>query len=106
MNSVVVIETTFSHREEGSKMASLLIERHLCACCHLIDISSCFRYEGKIEKTNEVLLRCKTTVQAKEAAIDCIVSHHSYSIPEIIVTEASCPHAAYAAWVKSEVGGT
>jgi periplasmic divalent cation tolerance protein len=103
MNSFVVIETTFSSHEEGLKMASMLVQQHLCACCHIMNIQSCFRYKGTVQNETEVLLRCKTTRQSQSAAIECIVSHHSYSVPEIVVMEVSCPHVAYATWIEDEV---
>jgi periplasmic divalent cation tolerance protein len=103
MSSFVVIETTFSQLEEAHAMASLLVEQKRCACCQFMSITSCFHYEGSLVKADEALLRCKTTKQAQKAAIECILKHHSYSVPEIVVYEVSCPSKSYASWIEDLV---
>jgi periplasmic divalent cation tolerance protein len=91
-------------REEAVRLADVLVVARLAACVQILpEVESVYHWQGKIERTPEILLLAKTT-QANFAALETTVrSLHSYETPEIIalpMTEASAP---YLEWLAANV---
>ena len=86
-------------------IASALLEAGLAACVNRIDgVESLYRWEGTIQRDQEVLLLIKTTAVAFSEVEDAISDLHPYELPEIIgvpVTQGSAP---YLDWLTKSVG--
>ena len=86
-------------------IASALLEAGLAACVNRIDgVESLYRWEGTIQRDQEVLLLIKTTAVAFGEVEDAISDLHPYELPEIIgvpVTQGSAP---YLDWLTKSVG--
>ena len=77
--------------------AEQLITRRLAACVTLMPVQSCYRWQGKIERAQEVQLLIKTSSQHLEQLLSVLEQLHSYDTPEILQLAADAG-AAYAAW--------
>jgi len=100
----IMVLMTAGNREEAVRLADTLVVARLAACVQILpEIESIYHWEGKVERTPEILLLAKTT-QANFAALESLVrSLHSYETPEIIalpITEASAP---YLEWLTANV---
>ncbi len=85
MTDALVVLTTVEKSDEGENLARLIIDSGLAACVQILPpITSVYRWEGKIEKANEILLLIKTTRVAYTELEKLIIQNHSYQIPEII----------------------
>ena len=83
---VAVIYTTIDDIKDARKIAKTLIQEQLVACVNIIpNIESVYRWEGKIEYSNEIVLILKTVDQNVKKAIQRIKQLHKYEIPDIIV---------------------
>jgi len=83
---VSVIYATTPTITQARKIARTLVEEKLAACVHIIPtIESYYRWEGKIEETDECALLAKTSQRKIQKAIQRIRDLHPYEIPEIIV---------------------
>ncbi len=86
-------------------IAAALLEAGLAACVNRIDgVESLYRWEGTIQRDQEVLLLIKTTAVAFAEVEDAISDLHPYELPEIIgvpVTQGSAP---YLDWLTKSVG--
>ena len=102
-DTLVIIETTLGSLDTAQVLATKLIEEGSVACCHMIPITSCYRWQGKIEQAEEGLHRCKTVQERVEEVIVTIQKGHPYTVPEIIVTEATSVHQPYTKWVHEAV---
>jgi periplasmic divalent cation tolerance protein len=102
-DALFIIETTLGSLDSATAMSKRLVEEGSVVCCHSIPISSCYRWQGKIEVSEEVLLRCKTIKERVEDVILSIRKDHPYAVPEIIVTEATSVHQPYTKWVQEAV---
>lgn len=79
------------------------MERQFAACVNLIPgLTSVYRWGGKIEKDQEVLLMAKTTQPAFAALKDCIIKLHPADLPEIIGLPVQTGLAGYLQWVSDE----
>ncbi|MCA8974909.1 MAG: divalent-cation tolerance protein CutA [Planctomycetes bacterium] len=84
----------------GRELAQRLVEERLCACVNLLpSVQSCFRWEGRVESAEEMLLIAKTTPAAAAALRARIVELHPYDLPEVLELPASGGLPAYLAWL-------
>jgi periplasmic divalent cation tolerance protein len=100
----VVVSTTLEAREAAEAMAQEMVQRRLAACVQLWPITSFYRWEGEIERAEEVLLIAKTTAERAEEILSFIAQHHPYELPEILVTPVLSGHAPYLRWLEQETG--
>ena len=98
----MIVETTCGSLNEAKAMARKLVEGRRVVCCHLFPITSCYRWQGAIEETEEVVVRCTTTKKRVEEVITFLKANHSYKVPAIIVTTAESRNKEYSDWVEKE----
>ena len=99
-----IMLTTAGSKEEAQKIASALVEHQLAACVNVIGpITSTYRWQGKMENTEEYLLIVKTTASACARAADAIRREHSYELPEIIQLAIADGSPEYLAWIAESV---
>jgi periplasmic divalent cation tolerance protein len=83
---VAVIYSTIDDLKTARRIAQTLTQEQLVACVNIIpNIESFYRWEGKIENSNEVIIIAKTVDQNVKKTIQRIKQLHKYDIPDIIV---------------------
>ena len=83
---VAVIYSTIGSIEDARRIAKTLVEEQIVACVNILPkIESIYRWEGKIENDEELVIIAKTTDQNVKKAIERIKSLHTYELPDIIV---------------------
>ena len=92
-----LVLTTEADQIKAGALAEQLITRRLAACVTLMPVQSCYRWQGKIERAQEVQLLIKTSSQHLEQLLSVLEQPHSYDTPEILQLAAQAG-AAYAAW--------
>jgi periplasmic divalent cation tolerance protein len=91
---------------EGERIAHLLLEKHLIACCNILPgISSVYRWQGKMEKSAEVLLLMKSTFEQYPEIEKAIRSEHSYEVPEILAVPVTKGSESYLKWINQTITG-
>jgi periplasmic divalent cation tolerance protein len=96
--------TTASSEEEARKIAHHLVERRLAACVNIIpQVSSIYRWQGKVEEAGEWLLVIKTTAAAFAQLRDAITELHSYKLPECICLTIEDGSPNYLQWIAESV---
>lgn len=100
----IVVLITAGSKEEAVRLADALVVAHLAACVQILPaIESVYHWEGRVERSGEILILAKTTrgnFQALEAAVRAL---HSYQAPEIIALEVTVASATYLEWLTSNV---
>ena len=92
-----VVLTTEADQIKADALAEQLITRRLAACITSMPVQSCYRWQGKIERAQEVQLLIKTSSDRLEELLSALEALHSYDTPEILQMAAKAG-AAYAAW--------
>jgi periplasmic divalent cation tolerance protein len=83
---VAVIYSTLDDIQDARRIATTLVEEQLVACVNIIPkVESIYRWKGKIENAEEVVLIAKTTDQNVKKTIERLKDLHSYDVPDIIV---------------------
>ena len=100
-NDAIVVFMTAANGEEASRLAEMLVGSHLAACVQILpEIESVYRWQGKVERSSEVLLLAKTT-RGKFDELDREVrALHSYDTPEIVAVPILTGSAPYLEWLS------
>jgi periplasmic divalent cation tolerance protein len=77
------------------------------ACCQTgPPVHSIYRWEGKVEQAQEVMLTGKTTVRAWPGFCAFLKSRHPYQVPEIMAWPVSHGLPAYMDWVRTHAASS
>jgi periplasmic divalent cation tolerance protein len=100
----IVIFITVGEKEEGARIARVLVEERLAACVNVVEgVSSVFRWEGKVEEGKECLLIVKSVDSLLDDLIRRVKGLHSYTTPEIISFKITGGSKEYLDWVASSL---
>lgn len=104
MNEFVVVYVTVGSSDEGDRLASALVEERLAACVNRIrPVRSVYRWQGKVEQSEEELLIIKTKRELFDRLKKRVESLHSYSVPEIIALPILEGNEGYLKWLEEEI---
>ena len=103
-NGLMLVVTTSDDRPVLEKIAGRLVELRLAACCQISSpITSVYRWEGRVEQSEEFECRIKTTDAHFDALVTEIESLHNYDVPQIVGVPIEKCSAAYRAWLLAAV---
>lgn len=97
---------TTSGREEARQIGHAMVAQKLAACANIISgMESIYRWEGKIETSEECILILKTDIEHKEALSSSIKAIHSYECPCILYFAADRVdgNSDYIEWIKQQL---
>ncbi len=104
MTDKILVLTTAGSEREANKIAHALVERRLAACVNLVpQIKSVYRWQEKIEESEEWLLVIKTGQQLFSRVEDAIKELHSYELPECISVQINGGNESYLEWIEKSV---
>jgi periplasmic divalent cation tolerance protein len=104
MTEALVVITTTETNEDAERLAHLLVERQLAACVQVLpQITSVYRWQGKLEQAGETLLLIKTTRAAYPRLETAIKENHPYQTPEIIALPVEAGSNEYLSWLTASV---
>ena len=88
-------------------LARALVDERLCACVNVLPgVRSYFRWEGRVDAADELLLVAKTTAAAAAALRARLVALHPYDVPEVLELAVADGLPAYLRWLFEAVGPT
>lgn len=94
---------TVGSREEGEKLARMIIEKRLAACVNLIQgARSFFFWEGKAKEEEECIIVGKTRSSLIPILVAFVKEHHSYDLPCIVAWPIDDGHQPFLEWVENE----
>ena len=100
----IMIFITCANKKEAKKVAEGLIKQKLAACVNIVDkIESLFWWEGKVDRSQEVLLVVKSKKEKFPRIIKSVRSTHSYKVPEIIALPIVAGYKPYLEWINDSV---
>ena len=99
----IEVQTTCGNEQEAKTIAAAIVERRLAACVHVTPVSSVYRWQGRIETSNEWLCIIKTTNERYPAVRDAVLQMHSYECPQIVVLSIKDGTNDYLNWISDEV---
>jgi len=101
---VLLVYMTASSEAEARMLAEMLVDQQAAACVNVLGpIQSVYRWQGSVEKSEEVALIAKTTDLAFPRLEHLIKERHSYDCPCIIAIPVDCGHLPFLEWVRGAV---
>lgn len=99
-----VVLVTAKNTQEAKKIAQGLLKERLIACANILSgVESLFWWEGKIDRSAEVLLVLKTKKAAFKRVEAAVKKLHSYQNPEIIALPVAAGSRPYLQWIAGTV---
>lgn len=103
-HSVVLV--TAPNADKAAEIGRTVVAEGLAACANLVPgVRSIYRWEGKLQDAQEILLVIKTRRELFEALRDRVVQLHPYEVPEVIELELTRGHAPYLEWIVQNTQG-
>jgi periplasmic divalent cation tolerance protein len=105
--AIVTVYATFGNEEEALRIGRMVVEEGLAACANLLGpCHSIYRWQGRIEESDEVAALFKTAGGRAEALVARIGELHSYAVPAAVIWPIEGGLEAYRDWVLAESGGS
>ena len=96
---IATVYAVFADAAEAERIAETVVTERLAACANILaPCRSVFRWEGAVERVEEVPALFKTA--QPEALIARIATLHSYDVPAAVAWRIEEAHPPYAAWVR------
>ncbi|WP_213980924.1 divalent-cation tolerance protein CutA [Sphingomonas sp. dw_22] len=104
MSDIALLHATFADRAEAKRIAETVLAERLAACVNILaPCRSLYRWQGQIERSDEVPALFKTTPMLARRLHDRIAELHSYDLP-VIETWPVAVDKQVAAWIAAETG--
>ncbi len=95
-----VVLVTAPDGKTAHKIARGLVEEKLAACVNVVaGMESHYRWEGRMERSEELLLLIKTRAALVPDVTYYVQANHSYSVPEVIALPILEGSRAYLSWI-------
>jgi len=95
-----ILITTVENLEQAERLSNEILERKLAGCVSMFPVISKYWWEGKIERSNEIMLLIKTHQALIRDLIDFIEERHPYEVPEILVLPVDVAGEDYLRWME------
>ncbi len=100
----IVIFITAANKEEAVRISEKLVKDKLVACVNIAEnIDSVFFWEGKVNRSKEVLLIAKSKKRKLQSIILAVKQLHSYQVPEIIALPMVGGYKPYLEWIDESL---
>ena len=100
MERAVLVYTTWPSIVEAEKAGRALIERGLAACVNILPgMVSLYRWEGAIERGEEIVMIIKTRAALAEPVRAAVKEIHPYTTPAILVMPLESVDSDYLDWL-------
>ena len=102
----LLVLTTCESASQAQDLASALVSGRLAACVNTVDnVSSTYRWAGKVERGKEFLLLIKTTEERLNAIEERIKALSGYDLPEVVAVRIQSGSSDYLDWLSAAVRG-
>jgi len=100
----IVVLMTVPGQEEAQRISQSLLKEKLVACVNVIpEVHSLYWWQGKIDNADEVLLVAKSRKSYFDKIKDCVRTHHSYEVPEILALPVVGGNDEYLNWIEQSL---
>ena len=88
---------------EARRIGRGLVDEGLAACVNILPgMESHYRWNGKVESAQEVVLIAKTRAEARETLLERVLERHSYETPCVVFLPVAGGNPDYLDWIARE----
>src|SRR5262245_14299568 len=104
-DQLVLVLTTLPETHDAAAFARTLVEERLAACVNVLPaMTSCYRWDGRVQQDAERQLVIKTTRARVGSLHHRVAALHPYDVPEWLVIPIADASKPYAAWLRESAG--
>lgn len=101
----LVVLITAPDVEAAERIGAALVEERLAACVNVLSgVRSIYRWQGEVQRDDEVLLLVKTAESAFERLSARVLELHPYDVPEIVGLPPARVWTGYLAFLEDNIG--
>lgn len=102
-NKPILVYSTYPSPEVAHDVGLMLVERGLAACVNILPgMKSIYKWQGNIERAEEVVMLIKTVTAQGEAVVEAVKKAHPYDNPALLVVPIDGGSAEFLAWISAE----
>ena len=106
MTDALLVFTTLPNADAAVALAKAVVEERLAACANLFPaVRSFYKWQGKLQDANEVLLIIKTSLDLFGALRAEMEKLHPYEVPELLALPVVAGAENYLSWLQSNLRG-
>ena len=100
-----MVLVTCSSTAEALRIARGVVQARLAACVNILpgEVTSIYRWKGKVESAKERLLLMKTSRKRLAKLRAAVERLHSYEVPEFIALPIVAGSPAYLDWIEENL---
>lgn len=99
-DEIIIVFTHVPDMACAEQLAQTLIETKVAACVNISSpVTSVYRWQGRVERAQEIGLAIKTTRKAYPAVATKLQRLHPYELPEIVAIHVCEGLPQYLRWV-------
>ena len=103
MERAVFVYTTYPSVVEAEKAGNALVGARLAACVNILPgMISVYRWQGAVERAEEVVMIIKTRASRAEEVRASVRATHPYDTPSIVVLPVESVDERYFGWILAE----
>ena len=104
MDELIIIKTTVNNKITKNNIINELIINDYVSCINVIeDVSSHYKWQGKVETEREDILFIKTMKRNEKLVYEVIRAIHDYETPEIVTIAVNNIDSSYLNWANESV---
>lgn len=101
---MIIVCLTCENDEQADRISDILLNNKLVACAKKLPVKSLFWWEGKIDKSAEVLVMYETVEEKFELIEDKVQHNHSYQTPMLFAIPVTKTTDKVEKWLMEELG--
>lgn len=103
MTDAILVLTMLPNADAAVELARTLVAEKLAACANILPAArSIYRWKGKVEDANEVLVLIKTRSEHFDRVRARILELHPYEVPEVLSVPVEQGYYPYLEWLARE----
>jgi len=103
VTDALLVFTTLPSPDKAADLARTLVEEGIVACGNVLPaVRSIYKWQGKVQDENEVMLLLKTRAEHLERLKLRILDLHPYEVPEVLAIPVESGYRAYLEWIAAE----
>lgn len=102
MTAEVIIVMVTAPSAAAEQLVTRVVEERLAACGSIVPgVTSIYRWQGAVERADEVMIVLKTVPAAVERLTSRVTALHPYDVPEVIALPVTAGLDSYIDWIVS-----
>ena len=99
-----MVYATVPNRRVAARIGRSVVTQRLAACANLLDARSLFRWHGRVESAEEIVMIMKTRRALVGPLIEAVRAEHPYEVPCIVGYPMIAGLDAYLEWIDASTG--